>query len=111
MEIIKNYVCENCYFKSNFSSEWLKHIGSQKHKRNGLPKTKICDKCEYSGLTHWNLKMHIISQHSTIEERSKQKYYCNDCDLVFFCSIYKEKHINGIVHKNKVQAKKINIII
>ena len=32
------------------------------------------------------------------------KYYCKDCDKVFFCSTYLKKHIDGIVHKNKVIA-------
>ena len=104
MEVIKKYICTNCNFETNFASEWLKHIKSQKHERNGLAKTKKCNNCEYEGLTHWNLKMHIMTQHSTIEERSKHKYYCTNCDQVFFCLIYKEKHINGIVHKNKVLA-------
>ena len=59
-----------------------------------------CENCEYASKNHWNLKMHNLSSHSTKEERSKQKYYCDKCDNVFFCSAYYNKHINGKRHKN-----------
>lgn len=39
-------------------------------------------------INHWNLKMHKLTQHSTLEERTKSKYYCNICDLVFFSQLY-----------------------
>ena len=113
----KKYNCEFCFFYTNYASEWNKHTKSMKHQRNGQPKETIkdnynCDKCEYKGDTHWNLKMHNITQHSTQEEREQQKYYCKDCDKVFFCSTYLNKHNNGVVHKNKVIANQtINPII
>jgi hypothetical protein len=47
--------------------------------------------------------MHNLSSHTTKEERSKQKYYCNICDNVFFCSAYYNKHINGKRHKNMLE--------
>ena len=49
---------------------------TEKHKRNGNKKEILCNKCDYSGLTHWNLKLHKLSQHSTIEDRKNSKYYC-----------------------------------
>ena len=36
-----------------------------------------CKNCEYIANNHWNLKMHNLSSHTTKEERSKQKYYCD----------------------------------
>jgi hypothetical protein len=56
-------------------------------------------------MTHWNLKMHLLSIHSTLEERAQSKYYCKDCDKVFFCSVYMNTHNNGIHHKNMILAK------
>jgi hypothetical protein len=47
--------------------------------------------------------MHNLSSHTTKEERSKQKYYCDICDNVFFCSAYYNKHINGKRHKNMLE--------
>lgn len=55
-------------------------------------------------LTHWNMKMHYISSHTTKEERMKQKYYCESCDKVFFCSAYMNKHNESTKHKNMVLA-------
>jgi hypothetical protein len=103
---IKKYYCENCNFKSNFPSEWIVHIKSKKHERLGKPKTYICTNCNYEGLNHWNLKMHLITQHTTKEERSKQKYYCSVCDKVFFCNTYYVKHNEGKTHKNRILAEK-----
>jgi hypothetical protein len=57
--------------------------------------------------SHWNLKYHNLTNHSTIEERKLQKYYCNDCDQVFFCSLYMQKHMNGKIHKNLILALKL----
>lgn len=105
----KKYSCDNCLFYTNYASEWNKHTKSMKHQRGGKPKEKIndlyeCENCDYKGLTHWNVKMHQISVHSIKEERENEKYYCKDCDKVFFCEKYLKKHIEGIVHKNKVIA-------
>ena len=59
-----------------------------------------CKNCDYIANNHWNLKMHYFSAHATKEERSKQKYYCEICDNVFFCEAYYKKHINGKRHIN-----------
>ena len=66
-----------------------------------------CANCNYIGLTHWNLKMHYMAIHSTIEERNNCKYYCKDCDKVLFCSTYMKTHNNGIQHKNMIIAKQL----
>jgi hypothetical protein len=47
--------------------------------------------------------MHYFSAHSSKEERSKQKYYCDVCDNVFFCEIYYKKHVDGKRHNNMVK--------
>ena len=51
--------------------------------------------------------MHVIANHSTKEERSKQKYYCSYCDGVFFSPLYLDNHNKSIVHNNNVINKKI----
>ena len=96
----KEFYCYLCEYKTTISNDWIKHIKSKKHERNGKPKTKKCDKCEYSAISHWNLKQHLLTQHSTLEERKKTKYYCELCDLVFFCCAYKQKHEEGKRHIN-----------
>ncbi len=99
----KEFICEICNYKSKRNFDLERHYKSQLHKRNGKPKENKCDLCIYIAQNHWTLKLHKISQHSTIEERQKQKYYCNICDVVFFSPLYKDKHISGSRHKKMVQ--------
>ena len=103
----KKYICNVCNYYTNFPSEWLKHINTEKHKREGKHKEHKCTNCNYVSKTHWSLKLHILSQHSSKEERMKCKYYCNCCDQVFFCKQYYDTHMEGQKHKN---ISKINNI-
>jgi hypothetical protein len=103
----KKYTCKCCEYKTNFPSEWLKHLDSAKHKRNGEKKTTECDLCDYKSSSHWNVKIHKLSQHSTLEEKKQHKYYCEVCDQVFFCKLYYEKHINSVRHKNIIKIQQL----
>ena len=102
----KNIYCELCDYKTSRTVDWFKHINSQKHQRNGKPKNRSCDKCDYITTTHWLLKQHVLTFHSSKEDRAKAKYYCNICDQVFFAPIYFKKHNEGIRHKNKIKINK-----
>jgi hypothetical protein len=97
----EGYYCYLCDYRTTKNTDWLKHLNTKKHQRNGKGKSTICNICNFSTSTHWNLKLHILSHHSTKEEREKHKYYCGICDLVFFCSTYMNKHTTGKIHKNK----------
>jgi hypothetical protein len=111
MDIIeKKYNCEYCKFSCNTPSEWIKHIESKKHLRKGEKVIHICSVCDYKTNSMWNFKLHKLSQHSSKEERSKSKYYCNVCDLVFFSPLYMNKHMNGIRHKNLLVIYNYNIV-
>lgn len=103
------FTCEACNFKCNFNSAWLTHLSSEKHLREGKQKIHKCNApdCDYTTITYWNMRMHKMTMHSTMEERMKSKYYCKDCDKVFFAPLYLDKHYNGMKHKNQV---KINIL-
>jgi hypothetical protein len=98
------YSCDLCNFNTLYISEWNKHINTDKHKRDGTKKQTKCSICNYISNTHWNLKMHILTQHSTKEQRIEQKYYCTYCDQVFFCSQYLKTHINGKKHLSIISA-------
>ena len=108
MENKKKFNCELCKYSTIKPSDWIKHIESLKHQRNGNKKPRRCDICNMEFFSHWNLKYHVLSHHSTLEDRMKQKYYCNDCDQVFFCSLYMDKHMNGKRHKNYSLAIKLD---
>lgn len=104
-ENTSEFICQLCNYKTTNNTNWFRHIETNKHKRNGNLLPKDCSLCDYKAKNHWNLKMHYASVHSSIEERKKYKYYCNMCDLVFFCKVYYDKHNNGIKHKNIQKAK------
>jgi ribosomal protein L34E len=108
MEKQYKYFCECCILQTNAPSLWLKHLSSQKHIRNGKPKTHKCEECDYECKSLWNLKLHKLSQHLSKEERSKSKYYCNTCDKVFFSQIYHDSHMKGIKHKNLFLLEEYN---
>ncbi len=99
----KKFNCVECNYHTSKNSDWLKHEQSSKHLRNGQKKPTQCSKCNHNAYTHWNLKLHILSQHSTIEERKKSKFYCESCDQVFFCKLYMDNHNSGIKHKNIIK--------
>ena len=99
-----NHTCEHCNYTATRPSEWLIHIESEKHKRNGQTKTKVCDICNTEFKTHWIQKMHKLKIHATEEERAKMEYYCKECDVFFFSKLYLDKHVNGKIHKNLIKA-------
>jgi len=107
----KEYYCNFCNYNTINISDWIKHNNTKKHQRNGLPIIHNCSICEYKSRTLFNYKLHMLSQHSTKEERMKQKYYCHICDIVLFCNTYMLKHLNGKFHKNKEMAQKYQLEI
>ena len=90
--------CDLCKFNTDIKASWHAHIMSDKHNRLGQKKSTKCDLCNYESVSHWNVKLHVLSKHSTKEDRQKHKYYCNICDTVFFCPTYMERHMNGKKH-------------
>ena len=109
LENKSKYYCELCNYGCNHNSVFKKHQKSDKHSRHGEKKIFKCDKCDYkTNTSHWNLKMHIMSKHSTIEERSKQKYYCVTCDSIFFSPLFYNNHIKSILHINNSVLNKFN---
>lgn len=69
-----------------------------KHGKSGIKKPRSCLKCNRICFNHWNLRHHMLTQHSTIEERKKEEYYCEVCDQVFFCKYYIDLHMKGKKH-------------
>ena len=99
--------CINCNYHCNMPSDWLKHTKSKKHERGGEILSNYCDKCEYTSVNPWNVKLHKLTQHLTKEERVKTKYYCETCDRVFISQSFKTKHFSGIRHNNLVTANEL----
>lgn len=104
------FTCEMCKFKCKYNSGWLDHVSSKKHQQQGTQTVYKCNitNCNYESPSHWNLKIHKMNNHSTKEERASSKYYCNDCDQVFFSPIYFERHNIGKRHLNQVKVNQLN---
>jgi len=103
----KKYFCKFCNYSTDYPCDWIKHTDSDKHKRRGQKKTHNCSQCEYETKSKWNMDIHIMSVHSTKEQREISKYYCKECDQIFFCKLYLDKHISGKKHKNVVKANEL----
>jgi len=96
-----DFYCYLCKYGTSKCTDWIKHQKTKRHLTNETPKTNTYSICNFTTSNHWNLKLHTFSQHNTIEERRNHKYYCEICDLVFFCSTYMEKHNAGKIHKTR----------
>ncbi len=115
------YVCEKCDFRTNAKSLWDKHLITGKHisgERAPRCDKKLPDKCphcDYKPKSNINMKQHLLSAHSSNEEKEKEyKYYCNHCDFGSFAQQTYETHLQTDKHKqmikmlNKVVNKAVN---
>ena len=67
------------------------------HITQTLPPRAVTQICNHGCFNHWNLKQHILTQHSSIEESMKQKYYREICDM--------ETHMMSKKHNNTKECK------
>lgn len=101
----KEFYCEACDYTCIYESHWKQHTESKKHKNNGVqtrsdkvlePKCKLCS-FESNNLT--NMTVHILTKHSTSEQRKKGfKYYCEKCDFGTFTQILFTRHQEAKKH-------------
>ena len=103
------FYCEVCNYKTDYNSKYQLHIKTEKHKRSGKKKEYLCKSCNYkTTISLWNLKMHVSANHLTKEEREKSKYYCKDCDSIFFSPLYYNNHLKSILHKTNTEKSNNN---
>lgn len=102
--------CEYCKFNAHSPTEWIKHVATKKHKRKGtkLSDNLVCDKCGLVSSNTFNYNVHKILVHGTPEERkTKAKFYCDNCDIGFFCKLYYDKHMLSKRHLNMIEYNKL----
>jgi hypothetical protein len=108
-----NLYCQKCDFQAIRPAEFLRHVNSMKHKRDGLKKESFCKICNKLIGNHFMYKIHMLSQHASIEEKMAHKYYCDICDSIFISELCMNKHNSGRNHLNMLKAieelDKINI--
>ena len=104
----KKFYCKSCNYGCDNNSTYNKHLKSQVHARGGQKKVYKCEFCDYeTKISIWNCKMHTIAMHSSKEVRAQQKYYCSDCDAVFFSPLYLNNHNKNISHLTNVAKKHV----
>lgn len=110
LENIKYYaICDCCNYKALDKSKWEKHVNCQKHKRNGKYKFEdcICNICGYCAVHTFNFKIHKIVCHGTSEEKKTAPFYCECCNMAFFCNLFYTKHMESKKHIAKLYRQDI----
>ena len=87
--------CDCCNFNAHSQTEWNNHLTTKKHERKGkkIADDLKCDKCGLVCYNSYNFKIHMVIVHGSSEEKKlKSKFYCECCDVGFFCKLYFDKH-------------------
>nr|QBK88365.1 MAG: uncharacterized protein LCMiAC01_00290 [Mimivirus LCMiAC01] len=110
------YSCDKCQFYANYKSQWNKHIKTEKHKtgkrkpRSDRKNPAKCPKCNYVALNNTNIILHILNNHSTIEERKNGlKHYCEYCDYGTLAKKLYDNHLKTKKHTMMIKlVEKMN---
>ena len=107
----KPHKCEKCNIGFKFKSQLEKHCKTELHK-TGKKKTRSdkkeefkCEICNlYTTNQQTNLKLHILNNHKTKEERKNEfPYYCKLCDSGYMKEKLYKKHLETKKHKKKLE--------
>jgi len=102
--------CDCCNFNAHSPTEWIKHVETKKHLRKGtkLNTNLKCEDCGFVSINSYNFNIHKILIHGTPTDRkTKSKFYCDDCDIGFFCELYYNKHMISKKHLNMVKYNQL----
>ena len=115
MNINKIKDCEKCNKTFKCHAKYLIHCDTELHK-TGKRKTRTdkkedlkCSICNlYTTKQQTTLKLHILNNHSSIEEKKKEyKYYCEYCDIGYLVELKINTHLNTLKHKIKISTLNI----
>ena len=102
--------CDYCNFDAHSPTEWIKHVETKKHLRKGakISDNLKCEDCGFVSNNSYNFNIHKILVHGTPADRkAKSKFYCDDCDIGFFCELYYSKHMVSKKHTNMVKYNQL----
>ena len=93
-------------YHTNFKSTWELHINTQYHitGKRKIRSDKVCQEkctiCDYKTKNNTVLRQHILTKHSTKEERKACfTYYCAHCDVGTFARSIFKNHNKSDKHK------------
>lgn len=104
------FVCEKCNYKTNLKSVYDAHCKSVLH-QTGKRKIRSdkkadiynCEKCDYKTYNEHNLKLHVLNNHGTQEDRKTGFiYYCKDCDFGVNVRQLYDRHCETLKHKRRL---------
>ena len=115
MDEIENKIkhCEKCNKTFTSNAHYLIHCETELHK-TGKRKERIdkkeelkCNICNlYTTKQSTNMKMHILNNHSNIEEKKKGfKFYCEACDYGIINESKYNEHLGTSKHKIKISTR------
>jgi hypothetical protein len=102
--------CNCCNFDAHSPTEWINHVETKKHLRKGakISDNLKCEDCGFVSINSYNFNIHKILIHGTPTDRkTKSKFYCDDCDIGFFCELYYSKHMISKKHLNMVKYNQL----
>lgn len=111
MEKDKPYKCDKCKISFKFNSQFQKHCKTELHitgkkKIRSDKKAEFkCTQCNlYTIKQQTNLKLHILNNHKTTEERKAEfPFYCELCDTGTLKETQFKKHLETKKHKKKFE--------
>jgi ribosomal protein L35 len=104
-ELKQKFYCDKCNYTCYHESHWKQHSETKKH-NNIKRKTRsdkvletVCKFCSFEAKNSSNMRVHILTKHSTPEIRKKEfKYYCEKCDAGTFTKILFQRHLETQKH-------------
>jgi len=76
-----------------------KHTGNKRKERSDKIIEEQCKFCSHKSSKVTNMKLHILTNHSSKEERQKiMKHYCDKCDFGTNAEILFERHLQTKKH-------------
>lgn len=105
---VTTHNCDKCNYHTNLQSSFIRHCNTILHKtgkkkeRSDSKPPKKCDKCNFEHKNKLNLKIHILNNHSTPQEKKDGfTHYCECCDFGVFTKSAFDIHLSTNRHKMK----------
>jgi len=110
------YRCEKCSFSTTSKSLYDRHLICKKHINGFITRNRpskdpfICCICNnYKTKNTFNLKTHILNNHSTSDEKAeKYTYFCNLCNFGTYKKDSIDKHIKSKKHIKRNEESFVN---
>ena len=104
--------CEKCNKTFTSNAHYLIHCETELHKtgkrkaRTDIKEEFKCSICNiYTTKQPTNMKLHILNNHSSIEEKKNGfKYYCEICNIGYFIEHKIIAHLETTKHKIKIST-------